>query len=274
MGIRLKNEEERAIYYGERPNATDEDATVTIDCYDCSGKGYIRGYEHVDNGICYRCNGTGDRKTFTVRELREKAVRKYRDRQYALHQKQKAAAPKIAWREENADLIARAEIVEGHKDFQIINEIIWNRWVPSVKQVELVRTIIERHEGWAARKLEEDLTKADCPTGATVVTGNIIAYRLVNSEYGEAVKITVEDETGFRVYGTLPSNLMDALYDEWLITLDEDANTLDYGPEVYLEAAKGRKITFTATLAPSDDDPKFGFYSRPRKASLVQEVAA
>jgi hypothetical protein len=34
---------------------------------------------------------------------------------------------------------------------------------------------------------------------------------------------------------------------------------------------KGDLVTFTATVNPSDKDPKFGFFSRATKASFVNE---
>ena len=40
------------------------------------------------------------------------------------------------------------------------------------------------------------------------------------------------------------------------------------------EQLKGRRVEFTATVEVSDNDPAFGFYSRPSKASLVELVAA
>ena len=28
-------------------------------CPRCSGKGFLEGYRHIENGICFECKGTG-----------------------------------------------------------------------------------------------------------------------------------------------------------------------------------------------------------------------
>lgn len=33
-------------------------AKVTIDCPKCDGKGYIRGFDHVQGGVCFECMGS------------------------------------------------------------------------------------------------------------------------------------------------------------------------------------------------------------------------
>jgi len=38
---------------------TDMTNPTTFPCDKCSGKGYIRGFEHVAGGRCFRCAGTG-----------------------------------------------------------------------------------------------------------------------------------------------------------------------------------------------------------------------
>ena len=38
-----------------------------------------------------------------------------------------------------------------------------------------------------------------------------------------------------------------------------------------MNAQKGDIITFTATVEPSQDDPKFGFFKRPAKGSFLNE---
>lgn len=43
----------------------------------------------------------------------------------------------------------------------------------------------------------------------------------------------------------------------------------DHGPEVWLSGAKGRRVTFTATLEQSDREVGFGFFSRPAKARVL-----
>lgn len=43
-----------------------------FECFKCGGKGKIRGFEHIENGDCFQCCGTGrlmskaDRSKFIV----------------------------------------------------------------------------------------------------------------------------------------------------------------------------------------------------------------
>lgn len=102
-----------------------------------------------------------------------------------------------------------------------------------------------------AREAAERAASADVPEGRHVVTGTIVRIRAENNPfaYNQTVtKMLVRDDTGFKVWGTLP----DALW----------------GAEV------GEHITFTASLTPSNDDTKFGFFKRPTKASTTTEDAA
>lgn len=33
--------------------------TKQVECERCNGKGHIRGYSHVQGGVCFKCAGTG-----------------------------------------------------------------------------------------------------------------------------------------------------------------------------------------------------------------------
>ena len=70
------------------------------------------------------------------------------------------------------------------------------------------------------------------------------------SYYAETIlKVVVEDQRGFRVFGTCPAKLADAVPN--------------------MDALKGAMVTFTATTEPSKDDPAFGFFKRATKATLL-----
>jgi len=61
--------------------------------------------------------------------------------------------------------------------------------------------------------------------------------------------MTVKDNNGFVVWGSIPSI---------------DGRVAN--------CAKGDTITFSATVTPSDKDPKFGFFKRPTKATLTEST--
>lgn len=88
---------------------------------------------------------------------------------------------------------------------------------------------------WSKADQERPANAEDCPEGRVEITGKVLSFKLVETNFGETCKMLVESDLGFRVYGTAPA-----------------------------EAEKGETITFTATVTPSDSDAKFGFFKRPR----------
>ena len=82
----------------------------------------------------------------------------------------------------------------------------------------------------------------DVPNGRQVITGVILGMRPQASEYGSVLKMLVQDDRGFRVWGSVPSKL--------------DCNREDH-------------IEFTATVTQSDKDTKFGFFKRPTKSKTL-----
>ena len=83
---------------------------------------------------------------------------------------------------------------------------------------------------------------ADVADGRQVISGTVLAMKNQESDWGSVLKMLVQDDRGFRVWGSVPSSL--------------DCNRED-------------QITFTATIQQSDKDSKFGFFKRPTKASVV-----
>jgi len=88
---------------------------------------------------------------------------------------------------------------------------------------------------WSKADQERVASAQDCPAGRVEITGKVLSFKFVETSFGEACKMLVESDLGYRLYGTAPH-----------------------------EAEKGQTITFTATVTPSDSDPKFGFFKRPR----------
>lgn len=74
------------------------------------------------------------------------------------------------------------------------------------------------------------------PEGRQQVRGTLVRQKTIQNDFGTSIKCLVELEDGSKVWGTKPSK----------------ASALD-----------GTKVSFVATFTPSQDDPSFGFYSRP-----------
>jgi len=98
----------------------------------------------------------------------------------------------------------------------------------------------------AAEQAELDAAEP-CPTGKVEINGVVLATKWQESMYGSTLKMLVKDDRGFKVWGSVPSKL---------------------------DNVKGRSVSFSATIQPSQDDEKFGFFKRPTKAKFNEEEAA
>lgn len=115
---------------------------------------------------------------------------------------------------------------------------------------DLVRLQKYAEEQRDAQRAERDAAHEageDAPEGRVVITGTVLAFKWQESLYGDTLKMLVQDDRGFRVWGSVPSSL---------------------------DAERESRITFTATVTASDNDAKFGFFKRPTKAAVVTEKVA
>lgn len=137
------------------------------------------------------------------------------------------------------------------------------------RQIAALQRVADKRSAQA-----EEAAAHPAPTGRVVVTGEIIGTKVVESDYGTAYKITVKDDRGFRVWASLPKAQADEAFDQWYETHPE---LYTWGPACWFLGAdgtdepgvKGRRITFTATLAGSSTDASFAFGSRPTKGAWL-----
>jgi hypothetical protein len=115
----------------------------------------------------------------------------------------------------------------------------------------------ERKERLNAERAERDAARADLPAfqGRATVLGTVISTKVVESDFGTTVKMLVEHADGWKVWGSVPNSL-------FLIGDTQRA------------LVRGDVVRFDAKIQKSDQDPKFGFFSRPTKATLVTPIAA
>ena len=184
-------------------------------CHRCGGTGTFKWFSmgQVAEGTCFACLGRGHKVFKTSPEERAKAREKAQAKRDA-----KLAA-------ENAEREARA--IEAA-----------NRGNYTLYLYSLAR---------ASREAVKP-PRAPVPTGRVEVTGTVISTREEWSQYGTQFKALIEDDSGFRLWGNLPS----AIY----------------------RAEKGDRVTFVAGLTASRDDEFFGFWKRPTKAAYLDEQEA
>lgn len=78
-----------------------------------------------------------------------------------------------------------------------------------------------------------------------LVEGVIVSTKWVESDFGGSVKMLVQTDEGWKAWGTLPNAI--------------------HG------ADKGDRVSFMAKVQASKDDPLFGFFSRPTKATIISK---
>lgn len=128
----------------------------------------------------------------------------------------------------------------------------WGRLTES--QEAAVRKVMTREEKREAERAAEREAAADCPEGRVEVAGVVISTDIRESAFGSQWKMLVRDDSGFKIWGSIPSKLHEPAEEngQWIT-----------GQEM-----KGKRISFTAAITPSKDDQKFGFFKRPTKAKL------
>lgn len=117
----------------------------------------------------------------------------------------------------------------------------------SDNQLNYLKSLVEQFDN--ADKVIENAQKEreqseDCPNGDKVqITGIVLKKELSENAYGCRIVMTVKDNKGFTVWGTVPTSLN--------------------GVE------KGDKVEFLANVQQSNRDSKFGFFKRPTKAKRI-----
>jgi len=89
--------------------------------------------------------------------------------------------------------------------------------------------------------------KEECPNGTrATIEGTIVNVNTKENDFGVRYVMTVKDDRGFNVWGTIPRSL-----------------------DGSLDEMKGKRVKFDAALTRSDTDDYFGFFKRPTKASYL-----
>ena len=93
-----------------------------------------------------------------------------------------------------------------------------------------------RNTEYETKRKAEKEAAAPCPKGRVKIEGTVLKVEERETQWGFRTVMTVRDNTGFVVWGSVPSG----------ITVEKDC-----------------KIVFVATVEPSEQDAKFGFQKRP-----------
>lgn len=177
----------------------------------------------------------------------------------------RAAAKGAAVRKQREE--ARADLLEQHPILVDLNEFseeygfladmyrCLEKGEFSERQLAAtLRTLEQNRQRFAQQQQREqrheELVAAGValPTGRITFTGTVASVRVDQGYPRTTYRMKVESSDGWSVWGTCPKAL--------------------YAQVENLNQLRGRSITLTATLAPSNDDPLFGFMSRPTLVEL------
>lgn len=237
--------------------------TVVATCRRCGGAG---GYVGWPGFTCFRCGGIGMDRTdrdwgfpadWTDQEIaewieaREARLQVARDKAQA---KRDAKAESI-WQGNLATFpilgVARTMQAEGEMDSGFVADILGkaHRFIITEEQAEAVANTVTRTQERRAERAAQEQRKVAVVEGQAVeVTGKVVTTKWQDSQYGSTLKmmvlVTTEDSGEYRLWGSVPSKI---------------------------DVANEDTVTFTAQVEASRDDPAFGFFSRPRKASVIAQ---
>lgn len=246
---------------------------VATKCCRCGGDGVWKGWRP---GTCFRCGGSGQDPTpdklwfypadWTEEQCEAHVAKLEAQRVARADRKAAKEAAKLAAVLAQHPVLAKLEAMRveamgldqdtydqsdwANLDY-IARDIFFKaaKYDLSEKQVAVCEQALVRLAEHKDRKAQEAAAKESAepvPTGKVTITGEVATTKWQDTQFGSTLKMLVVDDRGFKVWGTVPRKL---------------------------NISKGDRVTFSATVEPSRDDDKFGFFSRPTKGEVLEGVA-
>ena len=226
-------------------------------CSRCGGSGIFGNY-----GVCFRCHGNGVDPTYRTwafpTEWTDAQVAEWNEAREAKNDKARIAAQARREAQANAKFTANCDrfpvLVQveamrlaGTLDNTFLSDVLGksHHFDISEAQANAMVAAVARDTERAAQRAAAAERGVSVPEGRQVITGQVISQRTQEGQYGTTYKmllLVTTDAGEYKVWGTEPRNIMPNLLDT---------------------------VTLTATLARSADDPAFGFFSRPTKATVA-----
>lgn len=184
-------------------------------------------------------------------------------------QKQKVKAERERWFAVDEDRFiafewASTQVTDGafgweglrHKFVHQVNRYgsVSDRFVRAIMR-DMVRT-----ERFAEERAAREAERRPVVEGRIEVVGEVVSVKWHDNAYGGRLVMTVKDDRGFAVWGSVPSALENST--EW----DEEKQEWTGRGQV----EQGDRVRFTATIEKSDRDETFAFFKRPTKAEFIE----
>lgn len=222
-------------------------------CGRCGGEGVLEQFKSgMDGGVCFECHGgKGQMSTVGALRTRKEGQIKYKNRK--IRELHKSRMLHNANYRRAIELNPHAEAWRHRINTDsFLSDLWWQAFKRDLSEKQLAaigRTFTRDFERTQDLKAKADALP-EVPEGRYMVSGQVIRTRSDETAWGTVMKMTVIDDRGFKVYGTVPNSLLDQTY--------EDQKPLT-----------GRKITLTAQVTPGRENG-FGFFSRPTKAKFTE----
>lgn len=221
-------------------------------CHVCGATAFYVAKFHHPKTNSYIVTGEDCAEKMHMGDAR--AFRVFRDRVHADHEanagKRKAekvlreAGLEAAWAVYMTNSTDRAGFKYEEKTISDIVSKLVRYGSVSERQLAFVRVLLDKilaRKEIEAKRAAEAEAAAPVPVvnGRMVIVGKVLSTKVQEGRFGSQLKMLVQADSGFKVWGTVPSSLT---------------------------VERGDRVQFEAAVTPSNDDPKFGFFSRPSKA--------
>ena len=250
---------------------------VYFDCSRCNGTGSVSWGANVDGAlrdpatgkerivprVCFQCYGVG-RDSHLVSSARSTERRRVAATRKALADAQDRMA-----RREAAEAALAAEVEEARARYSAehpeavaaLQALRPGPFAESVRAAFAASGYLTAAQAEVVVRMAAEQASEPEPSpvieGRIVITGKVLSVKWSPSQYRDQVcRMTVLDDRGFKVWGTRPASF-------GATSLRDEAGGYQGVPAVSV----GDRVTLTATVRASEDDPTFGFYSRPAKAA-------
>lgn len=256
----------KETYVDPYPGKDDAEVLAESPCSRCGGVGGFDYYNHIDKGICYRCDGDPEWvERWTVGQARQEAQRQVRATNKFRMERAKAdvkwaegIAAAAAERPEWATLVRGQGVLDMESDD--VNEFVVKLATQveqgkglTPRQLQAGADAIAKYNNRDAIAAEKAAAKAATPAveaGRRQLVVTVVSTKEQEGNYGTTWKMLVEDTEGRRYWGTIPTGVWNDMHHA----------------EKHLDDLRGKVVTMTATVEASDKDHTFGFFSRPAKA--------
>jgi hypothetical protein len=203
---------------------------------------YLGVFYHEHHNVCIR---VGQECAAKIGMGRESDFRYARERVRCAKAEAQRKAAITQWIDENG-LAQAEELYRAHKrtssESRDVNTVVdimskLHRFGSlSEKQISFARGLLQRING-GGQQAAEKAAAQDCPKGRIDVSGTVISTREVEGYWGTATKMLVRTLEGYTLWGTVPRGV---------------------------KAERGAQVCFSATVEPAENDPKHGYFSRPK----------